>query len=398
MKTPNRNLFVAFVCLAFLTYGLFNSAVGPILDELATLTGSSLSAVGGAFTFLFLGSLTTMLLVGPLIDRIGLKIVIVTALVVLAVGISGFSNARLLPLMFAMFLVSGVGQGGMEIAGNLVITEAYPKDNAGIFNLLHFFFGLGAFIGPAVVSLFVSGGLPGRAVHWIAAGVIAILAVLFLVFYRNKKAAPHAALGSDAPLLRAASIYRSPLLWSMGVLLLLYVGVEYSIGSWSTSFMGLSADLPLEQGALVASAYWGFLTLGRLLGIVLSKKVTALQLLGGSVMGALAGGVAFLLLTGTRVPIIVAIMFIGFCFGAIFPTTISITTSAFPNHQGKAVSLVSALSSIGGLTLPWLAGVLLEQGGTSVFSWYVLAVLVFEAVFFLLIWRFEKKHQAQAAA
>jgi hypothetical protein len=42
--------------------------------------------------------------------------------------------------------------------------------------------------------------------------------------------------------------------------------------------------------------------------------------------------------------------------------------------------------------------VLLERGGTSVFSWYVLAVLVFEAVFFLLLWRFEKKHQAQATA
>ncbi len=246
MKTPNRNLFVAFVCLAFLTYGLFTSAVGPILDELATLTGSSLSAVGGAFTFLFLGSLTTMLLVGPLIDRIGLKIVIVTALVVLAVGIFGFSNAHLLPLMFAMFLVSGVGQGGMEIAGNLVITEAYPKDNAGIFNLLHFFFGLGAFIGPAVVSLFVSAACPaGRALDRRQRDCR--FGLLFLVFYRNKKAAPLAESGTNAPLLRAASIYRSPLLWSMGILLLLYVGVEYSIGSWSTSFMGLSAGLPLKR-------------------------------------------------------------------------------------------------------------------------------------------------------
>jgi len=215
------------------------------------------------------------------------------------------------------------------------------------------------------------------------------LAVLFLLFYENRPRQKGPA--SQGAVSGQTGLYRTPLLWMFGGVLLLYVGVEFSIGSWATSLMNVSAGLSLEKGALVASAYWGFLTLGRLVGIVISRKLTALQLLGTSIIGALVGGVAFLLLTGSTAPAITAIMAVGFFFGAIFPTTVSLTTAAFPDHQGKAVSLVSVMSSIGGLALPWLAGVLLEKDGAVVFSIFAVAIMALMAVMFALIQRTSKR-------
>jgi len=389
LKKTSPKFIVALACLDFLFYGLFNSSVGPILEELSIQTGSSLAVVGGVLTFLFAGSLTSMLIVGPLIDRIGQKYVLIVSMALLIAGMTGFSNAHTLPVMFAFFLLAGLGQGAMEIAINLVITDAYPRNNTGVLNLLHFFFGLGAFLGPALVSLMLSFGAQGRMVFWCAAAAFLLLAVLFLLFYENRPRQKGPA--SQGAVSGQTGLYRTPLLWMFGGVLLLYVGVEFSIGSWATSLMNVSAGLSLEKGALVASAYWGFLTLGRLVGIVISRKLTALQLLGTSIIGALVGGVAFLLLTGSTAPAITAIMAVGFFFGAIFPTTVSLTTAAFPDHQGKAVSLVSVMSSIGGLALPWLAGVLLEKDGAVVFSIFAVAIMALMAVMFALIQRTSKR-------
>ncbi|MDO8970152.1 MAG: hypothetical protein Q7U74_05645, partial [Saprospiraceae bacterium] len=191
------------------------------------------------------------------------------------------------------------------------------------------------------------------------------------------------------------SVYRSPLLWITGILLLTYVGIEFGLGNWSTTFMGISANMPIEKAALVTSGYWGFLTLGRLLAALLSKKLTTLQLLGYAVIGSLVGGIAFIVFTGTVIPIIAAILVIGFCFGTIYPTTIAVAANAFGKNQGKAVGLVSAFGSIGGLALPWVGGVMLVNGGVGSFNGFVIGVLSLQVVAYLLVVLFHRKHTHQ---
>ncbi len=388
MKSTSAKVIISLSCLIFLVFGLFNGSTGPLLGELAQQTGSSLAAVGGVLTFLFLGAFIGMLAAGPLTDRFGQKLVMIVSLVLLAVGIAGFSLVRSLPIMFALFLVAGLGQGGMEVSANLVVSKAALKNNTSTLNLLHFFFGLGSFAGPALVSLLLSIKTPGRLVFWVTAGLFAVLAGVFYFFYTNQSAGKN----PDQPETPASSmrLFQSPLLWSIGVLLLAYVGIEIGVGSWSTAFMGSSSGLPVEKAALVTSAYWGLLTLGRLTGVLVSRKLKHLQLLGYSIAGALLGGVAFFVATGSLSPAIAAILLIGFCFGPIYPTTIAVVTHLFPKDQGKAVGTISAMASLGGLTLPWLAGLLLEQQGSKAFTLFTAAVIATMLLAYLLSLRLRK--------
>ncbi len=386
MKPASPKLFVALSCLVFLVFGLFNGAIGPVLEELSLQTNSSLAAIGGVLTFLFLGSLIAQIVAGPLTDKVGQKTVLVISLFILGIGIAAFTNTSSLTWMFVLFLFTGLGQGGVDLGANLVVTNAYPRNNTGLLNLLHFFFGLGAFSGPALVSLVLALNAPGRLVHWIAAGLFGLLAVVFLLFYQNTKSVGQAESTEEQSLGRR--LYRSPLLWSIGGLLLVYVGVEYGLGSWVTAFMGRSVGMPVQQGALITSAYWGFLTLGRLAGAAVSRKLTILQLLGVSIFGGLIGGVAFALLSGTTTPAVLTVVFLGFCFGTIYPTTIAITAANFPHDQGKAVSLVAAMGSVGGLALPWVAGVLLEKGSAAAYGVFVLATMAVLTAIYLIARRF----------
>jgi len=331
-------------------------------------------------TFLFMGALISMFAAGPLTDRFGKKIVMVISLFFLSAGLVGLCLTRSLPLMFFFFFFTGLGQGGMEVSGNLVVAEAFPKNNTGIMNLLHFFYGVGAFSGPAIISLAISNAISGKVVLWFASGLFAVLAVLFIILYTNRQiiSTPSHSENKTTPV----SVYRSPLLWLTGVMLLTYVGVEFGLGSWSTTFMEVSANLPIQQGALVTSAYWGLITLGRLAGLVLSKKFKSLQLLGLAAIGSLIGGIALIIFTGTSTAAIATIMFIGFCFGTVYPSTIAFTSDAFINNQGKAVGLVSTFGSIGGLTLPWMAGLILERQPPIVFVVFETAIIVAMLVLF----------------
>ena len=285
--------------------------------------------------------------------------------------------------MYFFFFFTGLGQGGMEVSGNLVVADAFPKNNTGIMNLLHFFYGVGAFSGPAIISLALSNNLSGKIVLWAASALFTALALLFILLYVNKPISETE--GQPVYIAPSASVYRSPLLWLTGFMLLAYVGVEFGLGSWSTTFMEVSARLPIQQGALVTSAYWGFITLGRLAGLVLSRKLSSLQLLGLAASGALLGGIALTIFTGTTAASIAIIMFIGLCFGTVYPSTIAFTSDAFINNQGKAVGLVSAFGSIGGLTLPWMAGLILTKQTPLIFVLFETAITLSMLALFLWI-------------
>jgi len=378
---PRLILFIA--CSMFLAFGMFNAAIGPVLGELADKTNSTLVMVGGVITFLFLGSLATQLIAGPIIDKIGLRVVVLASLLLVAFGLPAFTNVHSYPLMLALVLFTGMGQGGIDLTANLLVSGAYPKNTTPMLNLLHFFFGLGAFFGPALVGLAIAASGSGMIIHWIAAAIFLLLALIILSIPAVKPAAPAVANERAAEVKGEKRVYLSPFMWVIGVLILIYVGAEYGLGSWSTRYMGLTTGMADQNSALVTSAYWGALTIGRLAGAAASRRLSHTRLLGISFIGSLIGTLGLILSRGSVPPTIVFIVVTGFSFGTIYPTSVAVTVAQFPKDQGKAVGLLAAMGSIGGLTLPWLAGILLETVSPLVyglflcFSVVILFILLF---------------------
>jgi nitrate/nitrite transporter NarK len=68
--------------------------------------------------------------------------------------------------------------------------------------------------------------------------------------------------------------------------------------------------------------------------------------------------------------------------------------AAFPRDQGKAVGMLTALGSIGGLSLPWLAGVLLENGSPLAFTLFMVAGAVIMLVILLFLGKLFNKDYA----
>lgn len=371
-NTKPRNILILAFSI-FLVFGIFNSAIGPVLAELADQTNSTLAAVGSVLTFLFLGSLVTQLAAGPLIDRFGQKPLLLISLLLVAICLPIAINARSLPLMLAMVFFAGTGQGGLDLGANLMVSSAYPKNNTPVLNLLHFFFGVGAVIGPAVVSLTLSVFGTGRFIHWIAAGVFLIIAIVVAKLRENKHVDEQETDREPARNGIKKSVYLSPILWLLCFMVLVFVGVEYGSGSWATHFMANTTGMLKETGALITSAYWAAMTIGRLGGAALGSRISRIRLLFLAMIGSLVGAVVLTIGIGVTSTSIIAFILLGLSFGTIYPTSIGVMVSVFPKDQGKAVGLMTAMGSIGGLSLPWVAGILLEKVSPLAYALYMVA-------------------------
>jgi fucose permease len=83
-----------------------------------------------------------------------------------------------------------------------------------------------------------------------------------------------------------------------------------------------------------------------------------------SFIGAVIGALLLMLSGGNAGVMVGALVLFGFALGPIYPTVVSLAATTFVEGPGKAASFVMAMGSVGGMTIPWLLGVLLEWGGT----------------------------------
>jgi fucose permease len=356
MSTATQRNVLILSCLIFLSLGIVFAVIGPLLPELAQNNNVNLAAIGSVFTALFLGSILSQLFSGPLSDRVGQMPVLFGAALLLAAGSLGFILSRSLGLTLALVFCAGLGSGAVDLSTNVLIARVYPKRSVSALNLLNLFFGVGAFVGPAMVGIFLGRWGSGLPVIWIVAGLL-ILQSIFILRIRATLRLPQSQDGDqDRP-----PIYRSPLVWMLGLVLLLYVGAESGIGGWVTTYMDRTTPMRYEQATLIASGFWLALTIGRLVSVFLGLRLSANRVLALSLGGSFLGGILMAAGSGNQSLTIASVLLTGFCFGSVFPTVISLTTEAFPNAPGRAVSVVAAMGSVGGMLIPWMQGLLLEQ-------------------------------------
>jgi len=359
MKKLTARGTMAASCASFFAFGVVVAGIGPALPNLAANASSGLAALGGVFTALYLGALLMQIVAGPLNDRIGQRPVLLVGLSLLAFGIFGMVASHSLALTLACAIVAGLGHGALAVSTNVLIAEVFPHRSAAALNLVNVFFGVGAVTGPAIAGLTLQ--IWGSALPALALG--AGLLLLQLPLIPLLAVAPRVA-HSGVPE-RNTALYRSPLLWMIGALLLLYVGIENGIGGWTTTYLERTTALGATMAALVTSGFWLALTGGRMIAALLGVRLLPYTLLLVSLGGALVGGLLLAGSTGNALLTTVAVLLLGVSFGPIFPTALAIATATFRHASGTAVSVLVALGSIGGMVIPWSQGLLLERSGPS---------------------------------
>lgn len=361
MRPMRAPATLATTCSLFLALGMVIAGLGPSLPDLARNTATSLAALGSVFTALFSGAVVAQICAGPLNDRIGQRPLLLAGALLLGLGMIGVAASRALPLTLACAAIAGLGHGTLVVTAHVLIAGLFTERTAAALNLMNVFFGIGAVAGPTIAGLALERWGTALPALWVAA----VLLLAHLVLLPFVAAVPRTAPGDEPAAGPAGTwqVYRSPVLWVLGVFLFMYVGVENGMGGWTATHLERATGLSAARAAMVTSGFWLALTGGRLAGAALGTRVAPETLLSMSLIGAVLGG-ALLVVSGDVVALAVAaVMILGFSFGPVFPTTVAITTAAFRRASGTATSIVLGVGNGGGIVLPWLQGVLLDRQG-----------------------------------
>jgi fucose permease len=344
-----------------------SSALGPTLPALVVSTRTSLGRISLLFAAYSLGYLLSAVLGGRLYDRLPGHRVLVAGLLVTAAMLALIPLIPQLWLLFVVLLVEGVSTGSLDIGGNTLLVWVHRERVGPFMNALHLFFGVGAVLSPVIIGQLValSGGITWA--YWTLA-FLALPAALWLL-PRPSPSAPTAP--EDEP---AGGVKRA-LVALVALLLFLYVGAEIGFGGWVYTYaltLGLGTA---KSAAYLTSAYWGALTLGRLLGIPVALRVRPSRILVGSLFGALLSVGLILLWPQSAVALWAGTLGMGLFTGPIF-ATVMVLAGQHMTITGRITGRFFVGSSLGGMFLPWLIGQLFVPAGPQSMLVAVLVDLV----------------------
>jgi fucose permease len=289
----------------------------------------------------------------------------------------------LVALGFAAGLRGGAIDGGLN---SYAAAHFSPR----AMNWLHACFGIGATLGPAIMTAVLAGGLSWRVGFWIVAGLQLALGLCFaLTGGLWSDAAPRSA-GASEPARGAtlAATLRLPMTWLGIALFVAYTGAEIATGQWVFSLLTEERGVSTALAGTWVSLYWASLTLGRILFGFAVQRISPTALLRWCMAGALLSAL-LIWLNLAPWPTFAGIALMGLCLAPQFPLLISATPDNLgAAHGANGVGLQVAAASLGGAAIPSLVGVLaawyntLEVLGPFLFFVTLLMTALFELLTF----------------
>ena len=244
---------------------------------------------------------------------------------------------------------------------------------------MHGVYGIGATIAPVIATSMINKyGLEWFQFYYVMIGVVVAELVLSLfAFWQDSGAAfRQSELGSEVEnpgRLKDALSHR--VTWICSFFLLAYVGSEVSLGGWIVTFMiRIRHGQPFESG-LTATGFWLGITCGRFILAFVTPRLG--EGLAVSIYLCCAMGLQLLFwLVPQFIVSAVAIAFLGFFLGPLFPAAVIATTKLLPRrlHVG-AVGFSSAVGGGGASLLPFAVGAIAERKGVQTLQPIILAFL-----------------------
>jgi fucose permease len=387
-----RNTFlVVLVFLIFFVISFLSNILGPIIPDIVDSFKLSIG-LAGFLPFAFFVAYGVMSLPsGILVEKYREKKVLFWAFVLAFAGallfalVPGFSVALL-----SLFLI-GLGMAMLQVVINPLLRVAGGEEHFAFNSVLaQLFFGGASFLSPMLYSYLVQHvhsdtnsplinllnqlvpvGLEWVSLYWVFA-LVALLMVVVVKLVRF----PVVELRDDERMdtgeaLRELLSNRMVWLFFLGIFA--YVGTEQGIANWTSRFLQTYHQVdPATTGASVMSYFWGLLTVGCVLGLVLLKFFDSRRVLLFFTVGAV---VALLVaLFGSREAAIVAFPITGFFASVMWSIVVSLGLNSVPTHHGT-FSGILCTGIAGGAIVPLIIGGLAELVGLQMAMLFNLVTL-----------------------
>ena len=382
-------LFIWFV-ISFVT-----NILGPIMP--AIIENYQLSLTMAAFLpfsfFLAYGIMSAP--AGMLIEKFGEKRSMLIAVGLNFIGSFLFALYPIYGIALASLFIIGIGMAMLQVIINPLMREAGGEENFAFYSVMgQLVFGAASFVSPHVYTSLINnlkdykgGGnividtlsklipenLAWISLYWIFSlvfiAVIIIIAFVKLPKVELKDDEKAGAIETYFSLLKNKEV----ILFLLGIMA--YVGTEQGLANWMSQFLhtyhGYSPEL---EGAQAISWFWGLMSLGCLLGLVLLKILDSKLVL--KIFTSLSIISVAAALFGSSSVAIIAFPLTGFFISVMFSIIFSLALNSVKNHHG-AFSGILCSGIFGGALVPLIIGSLGDIFGLKIAMMFLFISLAY---------------------
>jgi fucose permease len=372
-------------CLMFFVFAMTTDAVGVIIPKVVQQFNLSLTeAAAFHYVPMVLIGLSGLLL-GRLADSIGRKTVIMAGLAIYTLACIAFAFGDTFLFYLGLLGVSGLAIGLFKTGALALIGDISPdnQQHTRLMNRVEGFFGLGAIVGPLLVTLLISYDLDWTQLYLLA-GLICglLLALAAMVQYPDYEPAVQGD-GQSADLWQSLKLVRDPYALGFSVAIACYVAVEVAVFVWLPtllqSYQGEYQFLALHA----ITIFFVLRTLGRFLAEwILSKLEWSL------VLALFSTAILFCYVASMLGGVDLAVWLMplsGLFMSMMYPTINSKGISCFPRAQHGAVAgLLLAFTALAAAVGPLLMGIVGDFFGEVRFGFYLATIIA--GALCLLMW------------
>jgi fucose permease len=357
--------------------GIAVSALGSLLPTLFPVIGYQKVDAGGLFLAMNLAMLVGSLFFGPVCDRFGFRMLLLSSTLLVAGAFALMAGAATYRALLAALVVLGSGGGALNGAINALLNDIRPERRERALNLLGLYFGCGALFTPFLIG----SALEAVGLRAILSGLVLLSLGPFVFFLLADFPAPKHEGGFARSELRA--LFRNPLLFLFGALLFFQSGNEFTIGGWLSTYLGESVRMSPRSAAYALASYWAAFMLGRLAASRWAGKLSSpVLVMSSALLGCLA--VSGLILAPGYLAASLCVILIGLGFAAIFPTILAEAGAIFAKYSGTAFGAIFVMALCGGMSAPWAVGRIAQGRGVGAGLWITalscVAIFVLQAV------------------
>jgi fucose permease len=387
-----RNIFIVIlIFLIFFVISFLTNILGPIIPDIVKSFDLSIG-LAGFLPFAFFVAYGVMSIpAGLMVERYGEKVMLIIAFVLAFAGallfalIPGFSIA-----LFSLFMI-GIGMAILQVVINPLLRVSGGEEKFAFYSVLaQLFFGAASFLSPLLYSYLVANvhsgesgflinilnGLVPENLKWVSLywvfAVIALAMVAVIAFVKF----PKVELLEDERMDVGKSFKElsgNRLVWLFFLGIFAYVGTEQGIANWISQFLQTYHQVdPATTGASVISYFWGLLTIGCFLGLILLKILDSRKVLTFFTCGAIIS--LLMALFGPREMALIAFPMAGFFASVMYSVIFSLALNSVPRHHGTFSGILCA-GIAGGAVVPLIVGGLGELVGLQFAMLFLLVPL-----------------------
>jgi len=346
MEKINKTLLFNASCLALvvtaLAFGTRGGFIAPWMEEFSL----SATQVGWIVGTAFWGFTLAMLILGPLVDVMGIKRVIAVAFVCHLIGLTMTIFASGFWTLFFSTMFIGIANGRVEAACNPLITAIYPDDKTAKLNRFHMWFPSGIVIGGLLVYFLNKFGIGWR---WqTAAMLIPTLGYGFLFLGKAFPATERVATGATYKDMLKACV--SPLFLFMVFCMLFTAATELGTNQWIAALLE-TVEAP---GILLLVWVSAIMALARLMAGPVVHKLSGIGVL---LFSAIFAGIGLWLLSmssGWWTFGAAAVFALGVAY--FWPNMLGVVAERVPTSGALGLAIMGGVGFLGGAIAQPLLG------------------------------------------